>query len=50
MGVDVFDLRPIEMTRMGTMDDPIPIFSLVRSFDSLSLALYSEDDRYKNES
>ena len=29
MGVDVFDLKPIDMTRMGTMADPIPIFSLV---------------------
>jgi hypothetical protein len=29
-GVDVFDMKPIEMTRMGTLDDPIPIFTLVR--------------------
>jgi hypothetical protein len=29
MGVDVFDMKPLEMTRMGTMDDPIKIFSLV---------------------
>jgi cytochrome c oxidase subunit 5b len=29
-GVDVFDLNPIEMTRMGTLDDPISIYTLVR--------------------
>lgn len=29
-GVDVFDMKPIEMTRMGTLDEPIPIFTLVR--------------------
>lgn len=28
-GVDVFDMNPIEMTRMGTVDEPIPIYSLV---------------------
>ncbi|KAK1924070.1 putative cytochrome c oxidase polypeptide iv mitochondrial precursor [Papiliotrema laurentii] len=27
-GVDVFDLNPIEMTRMGTLDDPISIYTL----------------------
>jgi hypothetical protein len=28
-GVDVFDMNPIEMTRMGTVGEPIPIYSLV---------------------
>lgn len=28
-GVDVFDMNPIEMTRMGTVKEPIPIYSLV---------------------
>ena len=28
-GVDVFDLKPIEMTRMGTLDEPIMIYTLV---------------------
>ena len=28
MGYDVFDMKPLEMTRMGTIDDPIKIFSL----------------------
>jgi hypothetical protein len=28
-GVDVFDMNPVEMTRMGTVDEPIPIYSLV---------------------
>ncbi|KAG9093785.1 Cytochrome c oxidase subunit 4 [Ceratobasidium sp. UAMH 11750] len=29
-GVDVFDMNPLEMTRMGTLSDPIKIYSLVR--------------------
>ena len=29
LGVDVFDMKPLEMTRMGTLEEPIPIFSLV---------------------
>jgi len=29
-GVDVFDMAPLEMTRMGTLDDPISIYTLVR--------------------
>jgi len=28
-GVDVFDMKPMEMTRIGTVQDPIPIYSLV---------------------
>ena len=28
-GVDVFDMKPLEMTRIGTPQDPIPIYSLV---------------------
>lgn len=28
-GVDVFDMNPVEMTRMGTVDEPIAIYSLV---------------------
>ncbi|GFZ46766.1 Cytochrome c oxidase polypeptide IV [Saitozyma sp. JCM 24511] len=27
-GVDVFDMNPVEMTRMGTVDEPIAIYSL----------------------
>ncbi|KAG9104829.1 Cytochrome c oxidase subunit 4 [Ceratobasidium sp. 370] len=27
-GVDVFDMNPLEMTRMGTLSDPIKIYSL----------------------
>ncbi|KAG8705351.1 Cytochrome c oxidase subunit 4 [Ceratobasidium sp. 423] len=27
-GVDVFDMNPLEMTRMGTLQDPIKIYSL----------------------
>lgn len=34
-GVDVFDMKALEMDRMGTMDDPIPIYSLVRSLLAL---------------
>jgi len=30
-GVDVFDMKPMEMTRIGTVQDPIPIYSLVSS-------------------
>jgi hypothetical protein len=30
-GVDVFDMNPIEMTRLGTPDQPIEIYSLVSS-------------------
>jgi hypothetical protein len=29
MGVDVWDLGPLEMNRMGTMDDPIPVRTTV---------------------
>jgi hypothetical protein len=28
-GVDVFDMKPLEMDRIGTPQDPIPIYSLV---------------------
>jgi cytochrome c oxidase subunit 5b len=28
-GVDVFDMNPLEMTRIGTLEDPIKIYSLV---------------------
>ena len=28
-GVDVFDMRPLEMDRIGTVQDPWPIYSLV---------------------
>lgn len=28
-GIDVFDMNPLEMTRMGTLADPIKIYSLV---------------------
>ena len=28
-GVDVFDMKPLEMTRLGTVEDPIKIYSLV---------------------
>lgn len=28
-GVDVFDMKPLEVTRLGTVEDPIPIYSLV---------------------
>ncbi|EIW70513.1 hypothetical protein TREMEDRAFT_19210, partial [Tremella mesenterica DSM 1558] len=27
-GVDVFDMKPLEMTRLGTVESPIPIYSL----------------------
>ncbi|OWT40532.1 cytochrome c oxidase subunit 5b [Cryptococcus neoformans Bt1] len=27
-GVDVFDMKPLEVTRLGTVEDPIPIYSL----------------------
>ncbi|WVQ73957.1 hypothetical protein IAR50_003538 [Cryptococcus sp. DSM 104548] len=27
-GVDVFDMNPLEVTRLGTTEDPIPIYSL----------------------
>ncbi|KAG8699278.1 Cytochrome c oxidase subunit 4 [Ceratobasidium sp. 395] len=27
-GIDVFDMNPLEMTRMGTLSDPIKIYSL----------------------
>ncbi|WVN88594.1 uncharacterized protein L203_103805 [Cryptococcus depauperatus CBS 7841] len=27
-GVDVFDMNPLEMTRFGTVENPIPIYSL----------------------
>ena len=30
-GVDVFDMNPVEMTRLGTVQDPIAIYSLVSS-------------------
>lgn len=30
-GYDVFNQKPLEMTREGTLDNPIPIPSLVRS-------------------
>lgn len=40
MGVDVFDLKPIEMTRMGTMGEPIPIFSLVSLAPLISFASF----------
>lgn len=33
-GVDVFDMAPLEMTRMGTLDDPISIYTLVRAVSS----------------
>lgn len=29
-GIDVFDMSPLEMTRMGTMADPIKIRTIVR--------------------
>lgn len=29
-GVDVFDMSPLESTRLGTLDNPIEIFSYVR--------------------
>ena len=29
LGYDAFDMKPLEMTRMGTIEDPIKIFSLV---------------------
>lgn len=33
-------MKPIEMERLGTMDDPIPIYSLVSSSElGLTLAL-----------
>lgn len=28
-GVDVFDMKPLEVTRLGTVEDPIPVYSLV---------------------
>lgn len=28
-GVDVFDMKPLEMDRIGTMENPIKIYSLV---------------------
>lgn len=31
-GVDVFDMKPLEMTRLGTVENPIQIHSWVRSF------------------
>jgi hypothetical protein len=30
-GVDVFDMAPVEVGRMGTMEDPIKVNSIVRS-------------------
>ncbi|WWD17101.1 hypothetical protein CI109_101538 [Kwoniella shandongensis] len=27
-GVDVFDMKPLEVTRLGTVDDPIAVYSL----------------------
>ncbi|WVW84134.1 hypothetical protein I302_106163 [Kwoniella bestiolae CBS 10118] len=27
-GVDVFDMQPLEITRLGTVDEPIPVYSL----------------------
>jgi hypothetical protein len=43
-GVDVFDMNPIEMTRLGTVKEPIPIYSLVSSvqFASRCQALLPE--------
>lgn len=32
MGAEAFDMGPLIMTRMGTVKDPIPIFTLVRRF------------------
>ena len=28
-GVDVFDMKPLEVNRLGTMADPIAVYSLV---------------------
>lgn len=33
-GIDVFDMNPLEMTRMGTLQDPIKIYSLVCNLSS----------------
>ncbi|KAK6909691.1 cytochrome c oxidase subunit 5b [Kwoniella mangroviensis CBS 10435] len=27
-GVDVFDMKPLEITRLGTIENPIPVYSL----------------------
>jgi cytochrome c oxidase subunit 5b len=37
-GIDVFDMNPLEMTRMGTLQDPIKIYSLVSALAPVSPA------------
>lgn len=31
-GVDVFDTQPLDSSRIGTLDNPVLVYSLVRSF------------------
>lgn len=31
-GVDVFDMQPLEADRLGTLEQPIEVFSYVRHF------------------
>jgi cytochrome c oxidase subunit 5b len=40
-GVDVFDLEPLDSSRIGTLADPIKVFSAVRRPPALSLPLPS---------
>ncbi|ELU37409.1 COX5B domain-containing protein [Rhizoctonia solani AG-1 IA] len=41
-GVDVFDMNPLEMTRIGTLEDPIKIYS---SLSAMSGALATRPTR-----
>lgn len=50
LGVDVFDTKPLEMTRMGTLDEPIEIFTMVsdpteETWTTRSIATYSDSTK-----
>jgi cytochrome c oxidase subunit 5b len=38
-GVDVFDLEPLDSSRIGTLANPVKVFSVVRRLPALSFSL-----------
>jgi cytochrome c oxidase subunit 5b len=38
-GVSLFDEEPLDASRLGTLDDPVKVYSLVRVFLSHTLSL-----------
>lgn len=41
----MFDMKPMEMTRIGTVQDPIPIYSLVSDSHPMKEDVFSSEGK-----